>query len=250
MNELTYQADSHIRITVLAAHAVVRAGLRYMCNESKNLVMSGEAATTDDAISLVRHKPTDVAVVDPDSSDVALHAVAELHAAGVDRVLVLTGLTDLGAQKRAFELGAVGVVRKDQPEEMLVRAIEKVHSGELWLDGVQTGHLLRALLKRRDPEVAKIATLTKREREVIVLIGQGLNNATIAERLFISEATVRNHLTSILRKLELSNRFELAVYAFRNDLVESDAGQHVRPSVAASSNDPHLRRTVPDVRWR
>ena len=117
MSELTYQDDSQIRITVLAAHAVVRAGLRYMCNESKNLVMSGEAATTNDAISLVRHKRTDVTVVDPDSSDIALHAVAELHAAGVDRVLVLTGLTDLGAQKRAFELGAVGVVRKDQPEE-------------------------------------------------------------------------------------------------------------------------------------
>jgi DNA-binding NarL/FixJ family response regulator len=250
MSELTYQADSQIRITVLAAHAVVRAGLRYLCNESKNLVMSGEAATTDDAISLVRHKRTDVTVVDPDSSDIALHAVAELHAAGVDRVLVLTGLTDLGAQKRAFELGAVGVVRKDQPEEMLVRAIEKVHAGELWLDGVQTGHLLRALLRRRDPEDAKIATLTRREREVIVLIGHGLNGATIAKRLFISEATVRNHLTSILRKLELSNRFELAVFAFRNNLVESDAAQPLRPSVSGPSNDPHLRRAVSDARLR
>jgi DNA-binding NarL/FixJ family response regulator len=250
MSELTSQVDSHIRILVLAAHAVVRAGMRYMCNVSKNLVMSAEAATTDDAVSLVRHNHTDVAVVDPDSSDVALHAVAELHAAGVDRVLVLTGAADLGAQTRAFELGAAGVVGKDQPEEMLVRAIEKVHAGELWLDGVQTGHLLRALLKRRDPEDAKIATLTKREREVIVLIGQGLNGATIADRLFISEATVRNHLTSILRKLELSNRFELAVYAFRNKLVESDTAQYVRSPVLGSSNDSYLRRGTAEARMR
>jgi DNA-binding CsgD family transcriptional regulator len=75
-------------------------------------------------------------------------------------------------------------------------------------------------MRRRDePEAPKIRSLTKREREIVLLIGEGLRNVAIANQLFISEATVRNHLTSILSKLELSDRFELAVYAFRHGLV-------------------------------
>ena len=79
--------------------------------------------------------------------------------------------------------------------------------------------------RAEDVEGAKIDALTKREHEVIALVGEGLKNAAIAERLFISEATVRNHLTSIFDKLDLSDRFELAVYAFRHGLVQPP--QHV-----------------------
>ena len=97
-----------------------------------------------------------------------------------------------------------------------------MHAGEIWLDRANTAEVLVRVARRRrteDLEGAKIATLTRREHEIIALVGEGLKNRLIAVRLFISEATVRNHLTSILDKLGLSDRFELAVYAYRVGLV-------------------------------
>jgi len=82
--------------------------------------------------------------------------------------------------------------------------------------------------QEEDNEVAKMATLTSREHEIIALVGEGLKNGAIAQRLFVSEATVRNHLTSILSKLGLSDRFELAVYAFRQGLVQYPEAQDRR----------------------
>ena len=90
---------------------------------------------------------------------------------------------------------------------MLIKAIGKVHEGEVWLDRTITAAVLARMTRRRhdgDVEAVKIATLTRREHEIIALVGEGLKNAAIAERLFVSEATVRNHLTSILDKLGLS----------------------------------------------
>ena len=108
---------------------------------------------------------------------------------------------------------------KQNPDTPM-RAIRTLHAGAAWLERVQAANLLNAIRRRRDPEEMKIESLTKREHEVIKLVGQGYNSASISSHLFISEATVRNHLTSILGKLGLSNQFELAVYAFRHRLVE------------------------------
>jgi DNA-binding NarL/FixJ family response regulator len=151
---------------------------------------------------------------------VTLHAITQLTEAGLTRLLVFTSVTDPKVHRRAFELGAFGVVLKDQNADTLLRAIRTLHAGEAWLERVQAANLLNAIRRRRDPEEIKIESLTKREHEVIKLVGHGYNSAAISSRLFISEATVRNHLTSILGKLGLSNRFELAVYAFRHRLVE------------------------------
>jgi DNA-binding NarL/FixJ family response regulator len=211
---------SSIEIVVVSAHTVVRAGLKSLLDNCGNLIIIDDASDTAEALTLVRLKRPDVTVIDPDSEEVTLNAIAELTAAGAERILVLTAETDPRLHQRAFEFGAVGVVMKTHPVETLVRAIEKVHLGEVWLDRVKTANLLNGILRRRDPDRDKIMTLTRREREVIAIVGEGLKNAAIGERLFISESTVRNHLTSILGKLELADRFELAVYAFRHGLVE------------------------------
>lgn len=230
-----------IRIAVVAAYPVVRAGLKYICDRHKHLVVVGEASTTRDAVVLTTRSHPDVVLVDADSDETPLHAITELNEAGAHRVLVLTATTDAGAHYRAFEFGALGVVRKDQPAETLVQAIERVHAGEIWLERVKTAGLL-VQLRRRDPHAARILSLTKREREVIALVGLGLKNPAIGERLFISEGTVRNHLTSILSKLELSDRFELAVYAFRHRLVEPETGGSLQfpstPGPGASASQP------------
>jgi DNA-binding NarL/FixJ family response regulator len=229
-----------IRLGVLAAQPVVRAGLTQLFR-STNLIITAEASNVDEAVSLMTHNPPDVVIVDPDSDDVTLHAITSLNEAGIARVLVFTAVADPKVHQHAFELGALGVVLKEQPLETLVRAINTLHAGEAWLERVQAANLLSAIRRRRDPEDAKIDTLTKREREVIALVGHGLNSATIADHLFISEATVRNHLTSILGKLELANRYELAVYAFRHRLVELHAPEPlvVRATAAAPRVGAH-----------
>jgi DNA-binding NarL/FixJ family response regulator len=186
-----------------------------------------EASSIDDAITLMTPHPPDVVIVDPDSDDITLHAITQLSEAGLSRLLVFTSMTEPKVHRRAFELGAFGVVLKNQSTETLLRAIRTLHAGEAWLEQVQAANLLNAIRRRRDPEEIKIESLTKREREVIGLVGWGLNSAAISDRLFISESTVRNHLTSILGKLDLSNRFELAVYAFRHRLVELQANEPV-----------------------
>ena len=226
---------NQIHVGVLAAHPVVRFGLRQILASEADVIILHEAASADEAVPLMAPQLPDVVILDPDSDDVTLHAITQLNEAGMSRVLVFTAVTDPKVHRRAFELGAFGVVQKDQSVDTLVRAIRTLHAGEAWLERVQTANLLNAIRRRRDPEEIKIDSLTKREREVITLVGHGLNSVDIGARLFISEATVRNHLTSILGKLELSNRFELAVYAFRNRLVELQPAEPMSPRANAPS---------------
>lgn len=240
------QLDSpQIRVGLLAAHLVVRAGLRQMLAPDTSVVVTHEAGSTDEAVVVMTQHMPDVVVVDPDADDITLHAITQLGEAGLSRILVFTSVTDPKVHRRAFELGAFGVVLKDQSAETLMRAIRTLYAGEAWLERVQAANLLNAIRRRRDPEEVKIESLTKRELEVIKLVGHGHNSATISSQLFISEATVRNHLTSILGKLDLANRFELAVYAFRHRLVELQPAdpQSPRSNSAAPEAGP-VRRAI------
>jgi DNA-binding NarL/FixJ family response regulator len=138
------------------------------------------------------------------------------------RTLVLTSDVDVTRHARVIELGAVGVVLKTQSAQVLAKAIRSVHAGELWLDRAEAATIINRLTRKHaedDPELLRIASLTPRENQTVALLTEGLTNKDIAARLFISEATVRNHVTSILDKLQLTDRFQLAVYAFRRGLV-------------------------------
>lgn len=136
------------------------------------------------------------------------------------RVLVLTGLLGSESQRRAMLAGAMGVVLKEHAAEVLIKAIIKVHQGEVWLDRLMMGSLLDEMTQAPeiDPGEEKIASLTEREREVIALLAKGLKNKQIGQRLFISETTVTHHLSSIFSKLDVSDRLELVIYAFAHKL--------------------------------
>jgi len=138
------------------------------------------------------------------------------------RVLVLTGLRGSESQRRAMLAGAMGVVLKDHAAEVLIKAINKVHQGEVWLDRLMMGSVLDEMTQtpETDPDKARIASLTEREREVIALIAEGLKNKEIGKRLFISETTVTHHLSSIFSKLGVSDRLELVIYAFSRNLAK------------------------------
>src|SRR5262249_21982712 len=153
----------------------------------------GEAANYSDARAAGFHQ-ADIILLDSDldrsaNLDFLNEVVASAKPA---RLLILTGTADLQAHYCAVRLGAIGLVLKERPAEVLVKAIEKVHAGEVWLDRTAIARVLRGLSSAsgdtsEDSDGARIAHLTERERDVIGVIGEGLKNRQIAERLFISE---------------------------------------------------------------
>ena len=214
-----------IRILLIDDHAVIRWGLRLLIEDQPGLKVVGEASGRADALALAEREQPDIILLDlslPGTDGIDL--IPELHEAAKEaRILVLTGVLDSEAHTRAMRLGAVGVVLKEKAPEVLIKAIVKVHAGEVWLDRVMVANVFNERSRSREaskhnPEAAKVATLTGREREVITLVGEGLRNKQIADRLFISEGTVRNHLTTVFSKLEVSDRFELLMYAYRHGL--------------------------------
>jgi two-component system, NarL family, nitrate/nitrite response regulator NarL len=216
--------DRRIRILFISDLLLMRAALCRLLDASE-ITLVGEVASCEEALTLTGREHPDIILVDLDSRSDALACVRDLSAAAEgSRIIVLTDRARAADHPALIELGAAGVVRKHDRPEVLIKAIRKVHAGEIWLDRTNTAQVLVRVARRRrteDLEGAKIARLTRREHEIIALVGEGLKNRLIAGRLFISEATVRNHLTSILDKLGLSDRFELAVYAYRVGLVRS-----------------------------
>jgi DNA-binding NarL/FixJ family response regulator len=119
----------------------------------------------------------------------------------------------------------MGLVFKEKAADVVIRAIERVHAGEVWFDRTLIGNVLTepsraSATKKLDPEADKIIRLTEREREIAALIGEGLKNKQIANRLFISETTVRHHLMSVFDKLGVTDRLELIIYAYRHGLAK------------------------------
>jgi DNA-binding NarL/FixJ family response regulator len=211
-----------IRVLLISDLLLMRAGLHHVLDAS-GIVLVGEAGTYGEAVSLAARERPDIILVDLDLRSDAFQCVEAIVAAAPgSRVIALSDRTRAADHHVLVELGATGLVLKNERPEVLIKAITKVYAGEVWLDRTNTAGVLARIARRRhteDVEAAKIATLTRREHEIITLVGEGLKNGAIAQRLFISEATVRNHLTSILDKLGVSDRFELAVYAFRQGLV-------------------------------
>lgn len=215
-------SEETVRVLLVDDHDIVRQGLQMLVDSQPDLRVVGEARDGAAARTLAVAERPDVIVLDLDlGSESGLELIEPLLAlAPSSRILVLTGVRDTEAHRRAFHLGASGLVEKDSAAEVLVKAIQKVRAGEVWLDRATTAQVFAEMAHkdqhaRNDPEAAKIAKLTARERGVTELIGEGLNNKRIAERLSISEVTVRHHLTSIFAKLEVNDRLELAVYAYR-----------------------------------
>jgi two-component system nitrate/nitrite response regulator NarL len=213
-----------IRILIIDDHAVIRAALRMLLESQPGVVVVGEGAGSEEALAAATREQPDIILLDLDLGEVnGLDLLPQLHtAAPGSHVVVLTGVRDVEMHHRAVRLGAVGLVRKEKAADVLLKAIAKVYAGEVWLDRLLIANVLseitRPTSQSLDPEDIKIKTLTVREREIIKLIGQGSKNQAIADRLCISEATVRHHLTSIFGKLGVGDRLELAIYAYRHGL--------------------------------
>jgi len=215
-----------IRVLLVDDHAVVRAGLRMLIESRPGLAVVGEAANGGDALTVAAREQPDLVLLDFDlGPDNGLDVLPRILSSTQARVILLTGMRDPDIHLRAVRLGAMGVVLKEEAAEVLVKAIDKVHSGEVWLDPTLTARALAGMTgtaraPEPAPEAARIAELTEREREVIALLAEGLQNKEVSQRLHITENTVRRHLVATFDKLGVESRLELVIYAFRHGLAK------------------------------
>ena len=215
-----------IRIMIVDDHAVIRTGLRMLIEQDKTMTVVAMAGTPAEALALAETEKPDIIVLDLMlGEEDGLVFLPELCRVSVNsRVLILTGVQTPESHRTAIRRGAMGIVLKQQAADLLLKAIRKVHEGEVWIDRSMIGTVLSEVRSERreeeKPEVIKMKALTAREREVIALVSEGLKNKAIGERLFISETTVTHHLSSIYSKLGVSDRLELVVFAFANNLAK------------------------------
>lgn len=226
MQAETSQIHKPIRVLLVDDQAIVRAGLRLLVEMKGNMEVVGETDNLAEASAIASREQPDIILLDLIlANESGLDYVPKLLSFSREsRILILTGVDDPALHQRAVQLGAMGFVLKHKAPDELIKAIQKVSIGEAWLDRVTMAKVLAELSRPNKDndysESAKIASLTKREREIISLVVLGMKNKQIANRLSISEVTVRHHLTSVFSKLELSDRFELIIYAFRRGLSE------------------------------
>jgi two-component system nitrate/nitrite response regulator NarL len=218
--------DKNIRILLVDDHEVVRTGLALIIEKHANLKIVGQAATRTEALRITEAEQPDIILLDLDlGEDNDLDTIPQLIETRPDsRIIVLTGLRDVDVLREAMQLGARGIVKKEDAASDVVEAILEVHGGAAWLERSMMGQLLSdmsAAKAQSDPDEERIRTLTDREREVVEVIGEGLKSKEVAARLFISETTVRHHLTSIFSKLEVADRVELMLFAYRNGLAQA-----------------------------
>ncbi|HEU4842797.1 MAG TPA: response regulator transcription factor [Burkholderiaceae bacterium] len=212
--------DPPIRVLLVDDHQTMLWGLRKLIeSEGSTMQVVGCAADCDGALAQARSLAPDVIVLDLDLDGTSsLGILADLVKDSGARVLVLSGTREPSQLDAAVLHGARGVVGKDAAADIVLQAIRKLHQGELWLEQSMLGRIfddMRNPPKRRqtDPGADKIATLTTKERQICDLIAAGGGgNKTLAQTLFISDHTLRNHLTSIYHKLGVTNRLDLYVF--------------------------------------
>ncbi|MBO8185586.1 response regulator [Streptomyces spirodelae] len=213
-----------VRVFLLDDHEVVRRGLRDLLEAEPDLQVVGEAGGAEEALARVPAVRPDVAVLDvrlggaePDGDHAGIEVCRELRTGMPDLVcLILTSFDDDEAMVDAVMAGAAGYVLKQIRGADLVSAIRTVAAGIPLLDP-ETRERVMARVRARENRAAppELARLTPREREVLALIGEGLTNRQIGERLFLAEKTVKNRISAILAKLGVGRRVQAAVIAER-----------------------------------
>jgi NarL family two-component system response regulator LiaR len=214
-----------IRILIVDDHAVVREGLRALIDARPEMELVGEAVDGVEAVQKARSLQPDVILLDlvmPRKG--GIEAIDEIKEESPSaRILVLTSFAEDDKVFPAIKAGALGYLLKDSSAQELLEAIRDVYRGEPTMHPTIARKLMREL--QRPPDLPPTEEpLTQREVEVLGFVAQGLSNQEIADRLVISERTVRTHVTNILGKLHLANRTQAALYALREGLARLDDG--------------------------
>ncbi|MFD8291828.1 response regulator [Streptomyces lavendulae] len=212
-------AEPAVRVFLLDDHEVVRRGLRDLLDAEPDIAVVGEAGTAEQALTRGPAVRPDVAVLDvrlPDGDGISVCRELRSRMPGL-ACLMLTSFDDEDALLDAIMAGAAGYVLKQIKGSDLVAAVRTVATGQSMLDPSTTARLMRSLrgpeAVAQEPQDSRLAALSERERDVLELIGEGLTNRQIAERLYLSEKTVKNHISRLLGKLGVERRVQAAVIA-------------------------------------
>src|SRR5436190_8004034 len=215
-NIILNQVSSPPEITCLIVddHEVVREGLRLSLSRAAHIRVIGEASDGASAVELAARRRPDVVIMDVRMPGMdGLEAAKRLLEKVPDsKVLIFTAYSERSLLARGLDSGAKGYVLKEAPHSTLVRAIEKVAQGEGYVDPA----LMPAFLSAKDEN----DLLTGREREILQLLADGLSNADVARRLFISQETVKSHVRHILTKLEADTRTHAVAIALREAIID------------------------------
>ena len=217
---MTSQAEK-IKVLIADDHQIVRQGLRTFLELHQDIVVVGEAGDGLTAVEMSRQHEPQVVLMDlvmPQMDGIeAIRRIKTLN--GNIKIIALTSFSEDDKVMTAIQSGASSYLLKDVTPDDLVDAIRATHRGEVRLSQNVTGKLMEQIARQSGSESPDPAIyLTAREYAVIRLVGQGRGNQEIAESLFISDKTVKTHVSNILRKLNLTDRTQLAIYAIKNKL--------------------------------
>src|SRR5579863_6452037 len=215
-----------IRVLIADDHPIVRDGLRKLLSLEEDFQIVGEASHGREVLDRLQELDPDVLLLDlrmPNLDGLsALQALQQTNKR--TRVIVLTASEDKNEFVQAMKLGCSGIVLKQTAPELIIKSIRKVHGGEIWLDSHTTAAVMRQFAAPGEIGASgsgksrERSPLSQREREIVQLVAQGYKNKEMAEKMFISEQTVKNHLHNIFDKLGVSDRLELALYAIHKGL--------------------------------
>ncbi|MEW6046694.1 MAG: response regulator transcription factor [Bacillota bacterium] len=222
--------ERRIRVLIADDHAVVRTGLRMFLGTHPDVEVVGEAGSAGEVVRAAEACGPDVVLMDlvmpveapaglsgspPAAAAHGIEAIRRLRERAPQvRCLALTSFSDEDKLLPALEAGAAGYLLKDVTPDELIRAVRAVAGGQVYLSSTVAGAVVRQATRPHEP--SPLDRLTAREREVLGYLAEGLSNAEIARRLYLSEATVKSHVTSILRKLEVLDRTQAALLAVRS----------------------------------
>ena len=225
MARLTKMTNIIIKILLVGDHSIFRTALRMLIETERRLQVVGEISHPNQVAEFISSQNPDLVLLDlPDFGGKDWFPFIKQFVDNVP-VLILASQQEADIYQESLKLGISGLVRKDKSGDTLRKAIEKIYDGELWFDRTIMGKTIRQMMNEKqslidNPDINSIRSMTEREKQVVELICKGLKNKLIAEKLFVTETTVRHHLTSIFNKLEVTTRLELVIFAFKHNLVK------------------------------
>ena len=226
--EFPEKRKKNIRVVIADDHPIVRDGLKKLLALEDDVEVVGEAGDGREVIDRVQELEPDVLLLDlrmPNLDGLsALQALQQSNRS--TKVIVLTASEDKNEFVQAMKLGCSGIVLKQTAPDLIIKSIRKVNAGEIWLDSHTTAAVMRQFAAPSESlpvggaKSRERSPLSQREREIVALVAQGYKNKEMAEKMFISEQTVKNHLHNIFDKLAVSDRLELALYAIHHRLID------------------------------
>lgn len=224
-----WMSTAPIRVLIADGQPIVLEGLRGVLRQHPGIQIVGEAIDGVETIDKTVSVEPDVVVMDLRLPRIDGLTVLRSIQTRVPKAKVILFASSESKEEfvEAMKLGCRGVLLKDGPTSLIEKSIQKVYAGEIWLDSNTTAAVIRQFALPTEPFISQQingktgrerAQLSQREREIIILIAQGYKNKEIAEKMFITEQTVKNHLHNVFDKLGVSDRLELALYAIHNSL--------------------------------